>query len=104
MTWSLLNHIIADKVTELLDGAKDNYPPEVKRFYSREQAASIIHAALWGYGVREDSTAGAYAASNLFEAIGIKWWTFDDDEAALCRDGYNRALREKYAKPDPGAI
>jgi hypothetical protein len=66
MAWSLLNHEIADSVNELLDARKDDYPPEVARFFSREQAAAIIHAALWGYGVRADSTAGVYAGMSLF--------------------------------------
>lgn len=72
MAWSLMNHMIADKVAALLDEQKDAYPPEVKRFYSREQTLAIIHAALWGHAVREDSTAGAYAGSAMFDALGAQ--------------------------------
>jgi hypothetical protein len=97
MAWSLLNAMIADKVTALLDEQKDSYPPEVARFYSREQAAAIIHAALWGYSCRSDSTAGCYAGSNLFDALGLKSWTFDEDEAAAFHEIRNKMLREKYA-------
>lgn len=83
MSWSLLNHSIADKVSELIDAHKDDYPPEEPRFFSREQALAIIHAAIWGYSVRASSTAGCYAATNLYEALGLKWWTFDAEEAAI---------------------
>jgi hypothetical protein len=86
MTWSLLNHMVADKVSELLDGQRDAYPPEVTRFFPREKAAGIIHAALWGYAVRDDSTAGCYAFSALMDTLGIKSWVFDEDEAAVLRD------------------
>lgn len=82
--------MIADKVNALLDEQKDAYPPEVKRFYSREQAAAIIHAVLWGYACRDDSTAGCYAANNLFDALGLKNWTFDDEES----DIFNRARQQ----------
>jgi hypothetical protein len=80
-----MNQIIAEKVEELLDASGGaNYGPEVGRFYSREQAAAIIHAALLGYGARAGSTAGAYAAANLFDTIGLKFWCFDKDEAEAC--------------------
>lgn len=75
---------IAEKVDELLEAVAAQYGPEVERFYSREQAAAIIHAALLGYSVRAGSTAGGYAAINLFEAIGLKFWSFDKDEAEAC--------------------
>ena len=90
-----MNHMIADKVNELLDGQKDAYPPDEPRFYSREQAAAIIHAALWGYGVRASSTAGAYAGSNMFEALGLKWWTFDEADAARHQALAQQIMREK---------
>lgn len=99
MAWSLLNHMIADKVNALLDEQKDAYPPEVKRFYSREQAAAIIHAVLWGHAVREDSTAACYAATNLFDALGLKNWTFDEEESAI----FNRARHQhRMSKIDRG--
>lgn len=52
---------------------------------------------MWGYGVREDSTAGCYAGSNMFDALGLKGWTFDEDDAADLLRITNRRLREKYA-------
>lgn len=98
MAWSLLNHMIADKVNELLDSQKDAYPPEEPRFYSREQAAAIIHAALWGYSARASSTAGAYAGSNLFDALGLKWWTFDEADAARHQALAQQIMREKFSQ------
>lgn len=98
MAWSLLNSMIADKVNELLDAQKDAYPEGVERFYSREQAAAIIHAAIWGHSVRSDSTAGAYAGSNMFDALGLKWWTFDEADAARHRDLAQQIMREKIAQ------
>ena len=95
MAWSLLNTTIADKVSELLDEHKDAYPPDVPRFFSREQALSIIHAAIWGYAVREDSTAGCYAADNLYNALGLKGWTFDESVAKRMNEENNKAF---YAK------
>jgi hypothetical protein len=88
MTWSLEN--AADKVNDLLDLSKDTYPPEEERFFSREQALAIINAALLGYSVRADSTAGAYAAMNLYGALGLKGWTFDDTEAAALQAFRNK--------------
>jgi hypothetical protein len=99
MAWSLLNHIAADKVSALLDEHKDTYPPDEPRFYSREQAAAIIHAALWGYSVRADSTAGCYAGTNMFEALGLKWWTFDEDDALAHRELAQKRMRAKYETP-----
>lgn len=101
MTWSLLNHLVADKVNELLD-ANATYGPEVERFYSRNQAAAIIHAALWGYGVRSDSTAGAYAAMNMFEALGIKAWSFDAEEAEAIRKLQTERYQAKLAQQEDG--
>lgn len=100
MAWSLMNHMIADKVETLLDEKREAYPPDVVRFFSREKALSIIHAAIWGYSVREDSTAGAYAFMNLMHALGIKQWTFDADEAAQFQALREKINREKYAELD----
>lgn len=86
MAWSLLNGIIADKVNALLDEQKDAYPPEVKRFLTREQTEAIIHAAIWAHASREDSTAACYAMTNLYDALGLKWWTFSEEDAAVHRD------------------
>ena len=95
MAWSLFNALIAEQVNALLDEAGKDYGPEVERFMSRDQAASVIHAALWAHGSRASSTAGVYAMMNLFEAIGLKNWTFDADEA----DAFNavRASRQRAA-------
>jgi hypothetical protein len=100
VAWSLKNHLVADKVNALLDEDKDAYPPEVVRFFPKDKALSIIHAAIWGYGVREDSTAGCYAFMNLMEALGIKCWTFDADEAEQFRAIREKLHREKYAALD----
>ena len=81
MSWSQMNHRIADQIEALLDTQKDAYPSDVARFYSRDTAAALIHAAIWGYSVRADSTAGVYAAGNIFEALGLKAWSFDAEEA-----------------------
>jgi hypothetical protein len=85
MPWSALNHMMADDVRKLLDRPEfqQEREPEMVRFFSREKAEAIIHAALWGYGVRATSTAGAYAFSNLMDALGLKNWTFNDEEAAV---------------------
>jgi hypothetical protein len=93
MAWSLLNHMVADKVEELLKAHDDDYPPDVKRWYTREQAAAIIHAAIWAYSVREGSTAGCYAASNLFDALGLKWQCFDEKTAEWAQNAYTANLR-----------
>lgn len=109
MAWSLLNHMIADKVNDLLDTQKDAYGPEETRFFSRETAAAIIHAAVWAHGCRESSTAAVYAASNLFNALGLKGWTFDEDEAAALQEFRRKRAqeaRERLAaqKPDQQGI
>lgn len=71
-----MNHEITDKVEALLDECSTFYSPDVERFYSREQTEAIIHAALLGYASRRDSTAAAYGANQLFEALGLEDWTF----------------------------
>lgn len=83
MSWSLMNHIIAEKVDSLVEGQTKSYAPEVERSMSREICLSVIHAALWAHGARGDSMAGAYAHLNLYNALGLKGWTFDDEEQAL---------------------
>jgi len=100
MAWSLMNHMIFEKVNALLDEQKDAYPPDVRRFYTRDQAATIIHAVLWGHGVREDSTAGCYAADNLFTALGLKWWTFNEDDAKQHQELAQRLRTERFAARD----
>ncbi|EIM25699.1 hypothetical protein [Microvirga lotononidis] len=102
MAWSLLNHMIADKVNELLDTQKDSYGPEEERFYSREVAASIIHAAVWGYSCRSSSTAGVYAATNLLNALGLKFWSFDDEEAAALQEFRRARARSRLVEGTGG--
>jgi hypothetical protein len=95
---SLLNIAIDPTVGALLDRAAalgGDYPDDL-RFYSRAKAAAIIHAALWAYASRSDSTAGAYAAGNLFDAIGLKAWTFNSEEAATL----NEIRAAKFRKAD----
>lgn len=101
MAWSLLNHLIAEKVEELLKEQDCSYGPDVKRWFSREQAAAIIHAALWGYSVREDSTAGCYAAHNLTETLGIKWQCFDEQSAEWARNSYMANQRSRIGEREP---
>ena len=89
---SLLNEMLADKVNALLDecrklGTRD------QPFYSREQASAIIHAVLWGHGSRSDSTAAVYAAQSLFDALGLKDWTFSEEESAVLQE-YRRKTAE----------
>ena len=81
MTWSLMNHMAAEKVAAILSEAGDSYGPDVPRAMPRKMAEAVIHAALWAHGSRSGSTAGAYAFGNLFDALGLKGWTFREDEA-----------------------
>lgn len=81
MAWSLLNHTMAEKIGAIVDEVGGSYAPDVPRALDRAQALAVIHAAAWAHGVRSDSTAGAYAMMNLFEALGLKGWTFQADEA-----------------------
>ena len=97
MAWSLLNMMAAEKVKALLDEYKNEYPPEEPRFYTREQAEAIIHAVLWGHASRSSSTAGCYAADNLFKALGLKWWTFDEEHAVHHQALAQKLLAEKHA-------
>jgi hypothetical protein len=97
MVMSLLNMMLADKVNALLDEVEDGYPLDVERGCSREKAAAIIHAALWCRSSRADATAAAYATMALFEAIGIKCWTFDEEEAAEMRAVQEQRYARRHA-------
>lgn len=79
MAVSLLNVLIADKVEALLDDphVRDNLKDD-ERGFTKVQASAIIHAALWAYSARAGSTAEAYARINLFDAIGLKSWSFKE--------------------------
>lgn len=83
MAWSLLNSMLAERVNAILDEAGQHYGPEQERAMSRDKASQVIHAALWAHSSRIDGTAGAYAHLNLFHALGLKGWTFDDEEQAI---------------------
>lgn len=30
--------------------------------------------------------------------LGLKWWTFDEDDAAAYKELYQKRIREKYAE------
>lgn len=98
MAWSLLNHQAADDVSALLDRHAETYGPDVARFYSREQALAIIHAALWGYAVRSESTAGAYAADAMFRALGLATWSFDPQDAPILQAAWRERAEKKRAE------
>ncbi|WP_292325757.1 hypothetical protein [Mesorhizobium sp.] len=106
MVWSLANILAAEDVEKLVAKKDDEYPPEVERFFDRGKTLAIIHAALWGYGCREGSTAGCYAFMNLMEALGIKAWSFDEEDRKLLSDAYMRRHMAKrdaeQAEPMPG--
>jgi hypothetical protein len=75
MTWSLLNHHLADSVITLLDQANEgneNREAMEHRAMSREQAANIIHAVLWAYSSRSSDFAGAYAMRAFQHSVGEK--------------------------------
>lgn len=90
MAWSLGNYMITEDVEKLVASKDDVYEPGIERAFSREQALSIIHAAIWGYGCRAGTTAGAYAFMNLMEALGIKAWSFEAEDKVLS----DAAIRE----------
>ena len=76
MSWSLLNHMVAEHVDAVLS--------EVERVHGepipdKDQARAGIHAVLWHATSRPGSTAAGYAWMNLMEALGIKRWSFRDD-------------------------
>lgn len=77
--------IIDEKIKNLLDIWLDKYPVDVERFYSRAKAEIMISSIVWAYSCRSDQMAGIYAVQQLFDAIGIKEWTFKEDEANILR-------------------
>lgn len=92
--WSLLNGMRAEEVEALIAHEDNSYDPDIVRFFPREKALAIVRSAIWGYAARQDSTAGAYAFMNLIEALGLKGWTFDQEEA----DALQRFRNEKNAR------
>lgn len=85
MVWSLLNATLADDVEKLFanPGLRED-SPELVRAMSKEQAESVIHAALWAYSCRSDSFAACYAMDALYNALGLATWTF---KPATANDG-----------------
>ena len=57
--------------------------------YSRSEAFELIHAALRVCTVSAESTLAAYATTTILDMLGLKFWTFDEYEAQVCR----RAIR-----------
>jgi hypothetical protein len=53
--------------------------------FSRSEAFQLIHAALRGCSVSADSTLAAYATTTILGTLGLKFWTFDEYEAQVCR-------------------
>lgn len=77
MVWSLLNATLAEDVEKLLaNPALREDAPDLVRAMSKDQAASVIHAALWAYSCRSDSFAACYAMDALYNALGLATWTF----------------------------
>lgn len=95
MVVSLFNVLIAEKVKELVQEASKSYPPEVERGMNQERTMAIIHAALWAHTCRVDSTAAAYARMSVFEALGLKNWTFDEDESEALAEFRRRRYAEQ---------
>lgn len=89
-----LGHALrADAVEQLLDQARDQGTGAPNRAMSRGQARELIHAVLWLYGVRDDSTSAAYASSAFEEAaIGADWFE------------RRRMLRELGLNPDSARL
>jgi hypothetical protein len=85
MAVSLLNVLIDEKVLALLDDGllRDDLKDD-ERGFSRAEVAAVIHAALWMHSARSGSFACAYAMDALFQAIGLKTWTFKEPEQASC--------------------
>jgi hypothetical protein len=82
------------RIAALLDELEKRHPlADLDRFYSRAQTESIISAALWGHCIRSDSTAGAYVGDRMFKALELKFWTFDEREAAELRKMIGPMLR-----------
>lgn len=64
-----------EKVEALLDAARDQGTTHPNRAMARGQARAIVHAVMWLYGVRDDSTSAAYAHASLEEAVfGADWF------------------------------
>lgn len=66
----------ADAVEALLDQVQqESGYHDDRRAMRRGRARALIHAVLWLYSVRSDSTSAAYAASALDEAaVGADWF------------------------------
>lgn len=106
MATPLLHYHTHDPVIALLDAvdAMGTSAPDDDRFYSREKAAALIQAVLWAYGSRKSSTAGAMAAMEMFHALGLKTWTFDEKEAQIFQNARNATARVAMADAAPVSL
>ena len=85
MSTSLLNTMLADKVTALLDEAA-GLGTSRERAISREDAEAAIHAILWTHASAGGSTASAYAWCGLMDALGLRMWEFKDSAPSTSSD------------------
>jgi hypothetical protein len=76
-------------IDSLLDLVLDAQSKCETPMFSRSEAFQLIHAALRGCSVSADSTLAAYATTMILGTLGLKFWTFDEYEAQVCR----RAIR-----------
>lgn len=88
MTASLLNVMMDDQVTALLDNEmiRDDLP-DSERMMSRAEAYAVIHATIWAYSCRNSSTAGAMAKFSLFEALNLETWKFKQRDPDSATEG-----------------
>ena len=76
-------------VDALLDLVLDGKSQRETPLFSRTNAFQLINAALQGFSVSADTTVAAYATKTIVDTLGLKFWTFDEYEAQVCR----RAIR-----------
>jgi hypothetical protein len=82
VTWSILNAMMHSKIEALFaDEALRADERGLVRAMSKDDAMSVIHAALWAYSSRAGSTASAYAFINIYDALGLETWTFKKNQA-----------------------
>jgi hypothetical protein len=76
-------------IDSLLDLVLGDKSQSETPLFSRNDAFQLINAALQGFSVSADSTLAAYAIATMLDTLGLKFWTFDEYEAQVCR----RAIR-----------
>lgn len=101
MSWSLLNSMLAAEVDTLLSKAGEGLGENDARGISKEKALAAIHGIIWLYACRDGSTASAYASFNLFEALGLKDWSFDDEEAKAFQEVRAKMWRDRAIATTP---